>query len=607
LTHPVRWGRARLTALQEAAKIAGFARDQIRLLPEPIAALHAHVPPGSLPPGSRVAVVDTGGGTCDIAVLQTTDDPSPGKDLLVVAQEGDDRLGGNDLDNLLYEWVLSQLRTAGRTDMVAALADAEHLGATLTLLDVVRAAKQDLSEHTNAPVGVAVRGQETTLTVTREEYEDLIAEPMSRAGALTSRALQASGTTNLAGLYLTGGTAYTPALAQVLHKVTGILTAPLGDPKLAVAVGALKTPVAVMTPAELTTLAQQLAEKRREPRPPAPATAVPAPGQSPPPQSFGPQAQPQSPAQPAPQPQGPAPQPAGQPQGPGPQGQPQMPPRQAASGPPRVGPGQPSGPPPSGPPSGPAPSAPPPAGQPSAPYPASSGYRAPAPTPARPPTTGYQPMSGQPQGYGYAPPPHAPRPAQGSGNAMKIALGAVVGLIVLGGVGFGVWWFALRSPATSATCWDGTTVNPCPAFDGRAAVLHAFKPKEHFDTSVCQTNEGYLPTGWTYSLVCPTSSAASGEVYITQWPSTQAARSGFVTAYEEAGTWENTDGEVLGTSWRFSADAHPGQYLHVYCYDDVPFCLEAQGPDSGPNPGTDNFRSMSRAEVQAMRDYLASR
>jgi len=205
LTHPVGWGRQRLDALREAARLAGFPTDSIRMVPEPIAALHAHVAPGSLPPGSRVMVVDTGGGTCDVAVLQVTDDPTPGKDLLVVAQDGDDRLGGDDLDDLLYQWVLRQLDASGRGDMVAALADPENLAAALTLRDMVRAAKQDMSEHADAPVAVDVNGLRASLTVTRDEYEDIIAEPMSRAGALASRVLATSGTTNLAGLYLTAG------------------------------------------------------------------------------------------------------------------------------------------------------------------------------------------------------------------------------------------------------------------------------------------------------------------------------------------------------------------------------------------------------------------
>ena len=296
LTHPVRWGRTRLDALQEAARLAGFATETIGLLPEPIAALHAYVTPGTLPPGSRVAVVDIGGGTCDVAVLQTTDDPAPGRDLLVVAQEGDDRLGGNDLDDLLYRWVLTQLAASGRTDMVAALSDPAHLGAALTLLDVVRSAKQDLSEHTNAPVGVAVAGQEATVTVTREEYEGLIAEPMSRAGSLAARALAASGTTRLAGLYLTGGTAYTPALSRALHQATGIMTAPIGDPKLAVAVGALKTPVAVMSAAELAALAQRLRQQRPWAQAASPSPAPPAAPSAPAPQPFAPYPTPPQPS-----------------------------------------------------------------------------------------------------------------------------------------------------------------------------------------------------------------------------------------------------------------------------------------------------------------------
>jgi len=269
----VRWGRSRLDALREAASLAGFATDRLTMLPEPIAALHAHIPPGSLPPGSRVAVIDTGAGTCDVAIIQTTDDPTPGKDLLLAAQDGDDRLGGNDLDNLLYRWVLDHLTASGRTDMVAALDDPEHLGAALTLLDAVRSAKQDLSEHTTAPIGVQVAGQETTLTVTREEYEDLIAEPLSRAAALIAKAMSASSTTHLSGLYLTGGTAYTPALARALHQVTGILATPVGDPKLTVALGALKTPTAVLDP-ELDTATQHIMTRR--PRPQTEAT-VPAP------------------------------------------------------------------------------------------------------------------------------------------------------------------------------------------------------------------------------------------------------------------------------------------------------------------------------------------
>ncbi|MCL2422622.1 MAG: Hsp70 family protein, partial [Micrococcales bacterium] len=242
LTHPVGWGPARLDALCQAAVLAGFDADRVWLLPEPVAAFHAHHT-GDLAPGSRVAVVDIGGGTCDVAVVQTA--ASGG--LVVVAQAGDDRLGGNDLDDLLVGWVTDQLSLSGRQHLVDALDDPDNLGDVLTLLDTVRAAKQDLSEYSSAPVAVSVGAQETVVTVTRDEYEDLIAHAMSRTGTLLTRTLQDSQTTTLHGLLLTGGTAHTPALARALHQITGIMARPLGDPKLAVATGALRTPSHLLT------------------------------------------------------------------------------------------------------------------------------------------------------------------------------------------------------------------------------------------------------------------------------------------------------------------------------------------------------------------------
>jgi len=237
LTHPAHWGSKRQAALLKAAALVGFANEHTTLLPEPVAAARASVEPESLAVGSRVAVVDIGGGTCDVAVLEAV----AGQQLMVVAREGDERLGGDDFDHLLYQWVLGQLEASGRGDMVAVLADPAHNGVALTLLDSVRSAKQDLSDHPDTKIVVSVAaGNETTVTITRDEYEQVIAEPLRRIAALARSTLEASGTTVLAHLFLTGGSAYTPAVARVLYEATGHLSAPLGDPKSATSTGALR-------------------------------------------------------------------------------------------------------------------------------------------------------------------------------------------------------------------------------------------------------------------------------------------------------------------------------------------------------------------------------
>ncbi|MCL2468472.1 MAG: Hsp70 family protein [Micrococcales bacterium] len=237
LTHPEHWGQKRQAALLKAARLAGFPNEITTLLPEPVAAVRANTEPSSLSLGSRVAVVDIGGGTCDVAVLEVVPDG-----LMVVAREGDERLGGNDFDDLLYRWLLDQLESSGHGDMVKILADPAHIGAALTVLESVRLAKQDLSFHPDAQIAVSVAADnETVMTVTRDEYEEIIDEPLRRVAALTRSALASSGTTTLDHLFLTGGSAHTPAVARALHEVTGILSAPLGDPKMATVTGALRT------------------------------------------------------------------------------------------------------------------------------------------------------------------------------------------------------------------------------------------------------------------------------------------------------------------------------------------------------------------------------
>ncbi|MCL2849420.1 MAG: Hsp70 family protein [Micrococcales bacterium] len=238
LTHPDHWGPTRLAALHEAGVLAGFTEAQLTMLPEPVAAVYGHIVPSAVPAGARLAVVDVGGGTTDVAVVQTSADEAG---LAVIARAGDERLGGNDFDALLYRWVTDELSASGHQDILELLEAPENLAMALTLMDVVRAAKHDLSEHDDAPIAVgAGPGHEVALTITRAEYEALIATPVERVAGLVNGVLQGSGTTTLAHLFLAGGTAYTPALARALEPVTGIAATPFGNPKLVTAIGALR-------------------------------------------------------------------------------------------------------------------------------------------------------------------------------------------------------------------------------------------------------------------------------------------------------------------------------------------------------------------------------
>ncbi|MBX6385456.1 MAG: Hsp70 family protein, partial [Microbispora sp.] len=104
LTHPAAWTADDIAALGEAAQRAQLS--SVRFVPEPVAAAAFYTQSGDIPTGAHVAVYDLGGGTFDVAVLRRT---ATGFD--VVAQGGNDRIGGEDFDEALYEIVAEHATT----------------------------------------------------------------------------------------------------------------------------------------------------------------------------------------------------------------------------------------------------------------------------------------------------------------------------------------------------------------------------------------------------------------------------------------------------------------------------------------------------------------
>jgi len=236
LTHPGWWAAGQLADLREAAVLAGFDAQTVRTVPASLAAGHALVS-ARLAPGTRVVVVDVGGGICDVAVLEVGDrGQAP---LTVVANAGDDRLGGNTLDDLVFAALVARLAEDGRSDLADALAAPENRGEALVVLDAVRTARQVLSDYCDTTVVVAAGGLEATVALTRAEYESLVAGPVAQISALVAQTVAQAGPGGPAGVYLTGGAGYTPVLMQAMAQVSDSLTFPSGDPKLAAALGAL--------------------------------------------------------------------------------------------------------------------------------------------------------------------------------------------------------------------------------------------------------------------------------------------------------------------------------------------------------------------------------
>ncbi|MFC7595901.1 Hsp70 family protein [Terrabacter sp. GCM10028922] len=246
VTHPEAWGPHLVGELRRAASLAQSAVDGVELLSEPIAAASAYRDVLDGASVQTVAVADFGGGTFDVALLESS--PGGGVDSLrVLDATGLDPLGGDDFDALLEQWLFAQLRADGRSDLVEMFEADEHLGARLTLRDELRRAKHALSHHASAPVLVTVGAERLVVTITAAEFEAMIRPSIDRALDVTRRLLDG---TEVDHLFLTGGSSLIPLVQREFQQLTGGRVGTLGDPKEITAVGALTAPVRALARAD---------------------------------------------------------------------------------------------------------------------------------------------------------------------------------------------------------------------------------------------------------------------------------------------------------------------------------------------------------------------
>ncbi|WP_231611769.1 Hsp70 family protein, partial [Rhodococcus sp. CX] len=173
---------------------------------------------------------DFGGGTCDVAVLTATDEWT----FEVLRAGGDTALGGKNLDATISRWVEQHLADEN-PQLVAWLRSPAGLDARRTLDDQIRRAKELLSDAPSATIRVTGHGADLTLTLTREEFEQLIEPQIGRGVQLAATVLREAGIDRgrLQALYLTGGSSRIPYVHRRLAELGPIAT--LDDPKTVVA------------------------------------------------------------------------------------------------------------------------------------------------------------------------------------------------------------------------------------------------------------------------------------------------------------------------------------------------------------------------------------
>jgi actin-like ATPase involved in cell morphogenesis len=232
LTHPADWGSTRLDVLRQAAEAAEL--NHVELVPEPVAAaieLGARV----LHPDQHVAVYDFGGGTFDVAVLRRTADGFE----VAGPPGGRDPLGGEDIDQRIVDH-LARGPVGEHPDWPKLLdpPDVQWGRHAAALRTEVRRAKEGLSTQTVWQMWVP--GIERDVQLSRTDLEKLIHDDVEATVDTTIETIKAAGLepSELAGIYLVGGSSKIPLVAARLWSRTGIRPSVQGDPKTVVALGA---------------------------------------------------------------------------------------------------------------------------------------------------------------------------------------------------------------------------------------------------------------------------------------------------------------------------------------------------------------------------------
>ncbi len=281
LTHPASWRGYKLELLRTMGTSLGFA--DVELISEPVAAARRYASSGRISSGDTVAVYDLGG-TFNAGIVSLSE-PGPS---LVGTPQTLERFGGTEIDQLVFQHVGNAL--GGALEQLDRNNDEVRHAVTL-LRSACTQAKHELSAKSEASVSVVMPGLDTSVRITRDEFEAALRPYITETLQTLDRAIAAAGMTpgDLAGVILSGGGSRIPLVAEM---VAGHLGRPVFndvDPKLVVASGATET-IAAPSSQPFTSIADTASASPRETimsdqtTPPAdPASAAPAAGRSTPP------------------------------------------------------------------------------------------------------------------------------------------------------------------------------------------------------------------------------------------------------------------------------------------------------------------------------------
>ena len=232
ITVPAYFTDSQRQATKDAGKIAGL--EVKRIINEPTAAALAYGIDKEN--DQKVMVYDLGGGTFDVSIIEMGDGVQE-----VLATAGNNRLGGDDFDQRVIDWIADEFKKSEGVDLRG------DKMAMQRLKEAAEKAKIELSNVTTSTINLPFIGMKSDgtplnleMTLTRAKFNELTADLVEATMGPVRQAISDSGlkTSELHKILMVGGSSRIPAVQEAVKKYTGIEPFKGINPDECVAIGA---------------------------------------------------------------------------------------------------------------------------------------------------------------------------------------------------------------------------------------------------------------------------------------------------------------------------------------------------------------------------------
>ena len=220
ITVPAYFNDAERQATKDAGQISGL--NVLRIINEPTAAALAY----GLDKGKEeelILVFDLGGGTFDVSLLEVAKDDDGFSTIQVRATSGDNRLGGDDWDQRIVDWLIQQVKNKTGVDL------GKDPVALQRLKDAAEQAKRELSTATVANISLQYLSMSSEGPIhldeqlSRAKFEDMTKDLLDRTEKPFKDVIREAGisVSDIDHVVLVGGSTRMPAVNELVVKLTG--------------------------------------------------------------------------------------------------------------------------------------------------------------------------------------------------------------------------------------------------------------------------------------------------------------------------------------------------------------------------------------------------